>query len=367
MSIRAVLIGFAHMHVNEIAMYIAEHPAYTLVGCADIPPEKPELTEARYTRAWNLKHVSETFSVPVFADYVQMLETVKPDIAFILTENFRKAEVAEQVAAHGVTVSIEKPMSVTLDEALKIRDAGKKYGVEVYVNWPVAWRPYMLELREFARSGMIGDVIKMYYINGHTGPLGKGARHRGVDTMAEEMTDEQRASTWWYKNKTGGGVYLDIGCYGCMNSTLFQKEDPISVYAWGANLATPYSETADNLMARIRYPHSYSLIEGTWTSPQALFGCGPIVTGTEGVLYTTRYEEGWHVRAKDLTGADIALPEIAFPDSMKNIAHNYAHHLETGEPVDEMITLEQNIRVMSLLDALQRSAWANAEVAVRNV
>ena len=45
--IRAVLIGFAHMHVNEIAAYIAEHPAYALVGCADLPPAVPEKTAAR--------------------------------------------------------------------------------------------------------------------------------------------------------------------------------------------------------------------------------------------------------------------------------------------------------------------------------
>ncbi len=362
--IRAVLIGFAHMHVNEIAMYVAEHPDFALVGCADVPPETPELTTARYTRAWNLDHVSKTFSVPVFDDYVQMLETVKPDIAFILTENARKADVAEVVAAHGVTVSLEKPMSVTYAEALRIREAGKKYGVEIVVNWPVAWRPYMLELREAARSGVIGDIVKMYYINGHTGPLGKGARHRGVDADAEEMTDEQRASTWWYKESTGGGVILDIGCYGCMNSTIFQPDAPIAVRAFAANVATPYCETADNVNAVIRYPRSFSLIEGTWTSPQALFGCGPIVTGTEGVLYTNRYEEGWGIRCKDLTGADVALPPVAFPEHMKNIAWHYAHHMKTGEPVDEMISLGTNLRVMALLDAIQHAAKSGTEVPV---
>ena len=57
---------------------------------------------------------------------------------------------------------------------------------------------------------LVGEPLKLRYINGHTGPLGKGAKHRGVSENAEEMTDEQRSKTWWHKEKFGGGVYLDI-------------------------------------------------------------------------------------------------------------------------------------------------------------
>ena len=31
--IKAVIIGFAHMHVNEVALYISEQPDLELVGC----------------------------------------------------------------------------------------------------------------------------------------------------------------------------------------------------------------------------------------------------------------------------------------------------------------------------------------------
>ena len=44
--IRAVIVGFAHMHVNEIAMYIDEQPDMELVGCAEIQPEQPEIGRA---------------------------------------------------------------------------------------------------------------------------------------------------------------------------------------------------------------------------------------------------------------------------------------------------------------------------------
>ena len=36
---KAVIIGFAHMHVNEITQYIDECPDFTLAGFADVPPK----------------------------------------------------------------------------------------------------------------------------------------------------------------------------------------------------------------------------------------------------------------------------------------------------------------------------------------
>ena len=48
-KIRAVIIGFAHMHVNEIAEYIEENEYFELCGFADVPLTEPEKTEARYT------------------------------------------------------------------------------------------------------------------------------------------------------------------------------------------------------------------------------------------------------------------------------------------------------------------------------
>ena len=34
--IKAVIIGFAHMHVNEIALYISEQPDFELAGISDV-------------------------------------------------------------------------------------------------------------------------------------------------------------------------------------------------------------------------------------------------------------------------------------------------------------------------------------------
>ena len=75
--IKAVIIGFAHMHVNEVALYIDGQPDTTLAGIADVAPRMPENTDKRYTRAWNLANVAELSGAPVYEGYSVVLDEVK--------------------------------------------------------------------------------------------------------------------------------------------------------------------------------------------------------------------------------------------------------------------------------------------------
>ena len=72
--IRAAILGFAHMHVNEISQYILEEASVTLVGIADVPPAAPELVVRRYTRAWNLENVAAQHHLTPYDDYRVMLD-----------------------------------------------------------------------------------------------------------------------------------------------------------------------------------------------------------------------------------------------------------------------------------------------------
>ena len=163
-KIRAVIIGFAHMHVNEIAQYINEQEDFELVGMADVPPQTPEATTARYTRAWNLKNNSERYHITPHDDFREMLDELKPDIAFILCENNRKPQIVLECAKRGVNVSIEKPMATTLDQALEIKKTVESYGIEAMVNWPVIWRPYIHKELAALDSGIVGRLVKSFYI-----------------------------------------------------------------------------------------------------------------------------------------------------------------------------------------------------------
>ncbi len=353
---KAVIIGFAHMHVNEIAQYIDECPDFTLAGFADVPPEIPENTQARYTRAWNIKNNSEKFGITPYEDYKVMLDEVKPDLAFILCDNANKPLIVEECAKRGVNVSIEKPMSVSLEDALKIKASVEKYGIEAVVNWPVIWRPYLHQQLAALESGVVGKLIKAFYINGHTGPLGKGAKHRGVSEKAQEMTDEERASTWWYKSETGGGAFLDIGCYGCFFNQWVRDnatDKPLSVMAFSGNYGTPYMNAPDNMAGIIEYKDSYGVVEGSWTVPQASLPTGPVYVCTDGVLFCDQNKE---VVAMNSYGEIIPLPDYNIHPAIKNLPDHYAYCKREGTPFIKTVTLDFNIQLMALIDAALRSA-----------
>lgn len=355
-KVRAVIIGFAHMHVNEIAEYIGNEEYFELVGIADVKPLEPEKTEARYTRAWNIKNNSEKYGLTPFDDYKKMLDELKPDIAFILCENCNKVEVVKNCAERGIDVSIEKPFAVTYKEALKIKQLAQKHGIEAIVNWPVIWRPYIHKQLAALESGVVGKLIKSFYINGHTGPLGKGAKHRGVTEKAQEMTDEERASTWWYKGETGGGAFLDIGCYGCFFSTWARPDDdkPLTVSAFSGNYNTPYMTGApDNMAAIIEYKDSYGVIEGTWTVPQITLPTGPVYCCTDGCIYCTPDRE---IKAVNIYGEEIELPEYEITPHIANIADHYAYCKQNDIPLIKTVTLDWNLKVMALLDTAVKAA-----------
>src|SRR5437867_10262525 len=72
---RLGVVGFAHMHVNELMRVFAELPNVEWVACADTKPQQPEMVEARFTRDWNKRHAHEEIGIPtVYDDYREMLD-----------------------------------------------------------------------------------------------------------------------------------------------------------------------------------------------------------------------------------------------------------------------------------------------------
>ena len=60
-KIKAVIIGFAHMHVNEVALYISERDDFELVGVAGVDTGVEKIPALRYTPEWNMNNVKENY------------------------------------------------------------------------------------------------------------------------------------------------------------------------------------------------------------------------------------------------------------------------------------------------------------------
>ena len=115
--IKAAIIGFSHMHVNEVALYITEHKDFELCGISDTKEMIRDENAKRYTPLWNFANVRDNYCDAYFADYRDMLDTVHPDIVFVLSENCEKLEIVTECAKRGINVSVEKPVAMDADEA----------------------------------------------------------------------------------------------------------------------------------------------------------------------------------------------------------------------------------------------------------
>ena len=351
------ITGFAHMHINNVAALFARHPQVEMVACADTESLRPELRVAPYTREWNRRFALEEIGVArAYEDYRSMLEEEALDIVIVTAENARHAEVVEACAAAGVHVCVEKPMAASLSDALRMVRAVEASGTELVVNWPLTWSPAARKAKMLIDEGLIGRVLEVKWRAGHTGPLGPSAVHEGVSETAVPMTGPERAATWWHQAAAGGGAMLDYCCYGALVSYWYIGQQAIGALGLKANLSSQWGDAEDNAVMVVRFPDAMALLEGSWTTLDHGVPTGPIVYGTTGTLVVDRRKESPVVRLERGHGQTTYYDVDPLPEGREDIAQEFIHHLETGEPLHPTLEMWFNLDVMAILDAGIRSA-----------
>jgi predicted dehydrogenase len=355
---RVAVVGFGHMHVNNVAALFAKHPQVEMAACADTTPLNPELRVAPYTRDWNRRNVIETCGVRKDwgQDWQEMVAKEKPDIVVCCTENARHPEVVEACADAGAAVCVEKPMAASLEHALRMVRASRAAGTTMLVNWPLTWSPAVRLAKELVGAGEIGSVLEIKWRAGHTGPLGPGAAHAGVDDTAAAMSGAERAATWWHQAAAGGGATLDFCSYGGMICRWFLGEPAVAAMGMKANLASQWGNADDNGAILLRFRNAMALLEGSWTTLDHGVACGPIVFGTTGTLVVDTRDGREIVRVERGHGASRIHEPAALPADRDQVPGELIHHLETGEPLHPTLDREFNLEVMAMLDAGLRSS-----------
>jgi len=355
---RMGVIGFAHMHVNELMRVFGEHPNVEWVACADTVPARPELVEARFTRGWNKRHALETIGIPrAYDDYRAMLAAERLDIVIACPENARHGEVTEAIAAHGAHVVTEKPMAASLAEALRMARATQDAGVRLLVNWPSTWSAGVRTARRLLDEGVIGRLWQVKWRAGSLGPLASGSTHPGIDGTAVEMTPVQKGATWWHHRATGGGALLDYTCYGACLARYYVGEPAQGVFGLAANINTPYGDADDNAVLTVRFPRAMAILEATWTTVDHGVPTGPILYGETGTLVVER-RRGQSEVVRLFRGHGAAPEEIAadpLPAGRDTLSRATIHHLMTGEPLHETLQLDFNLDAQAIVDAGIRS------------
>ena len=125
-----------------------------------------------------------------------MLEAEELDAVSICTYNCQHAPCAIDALEHGVNVMLEKPFTVTTEEAVEVMRAEKKSGKILTIGFQPRMSANMQRIKQIVESGELG---KVYYIQSG------GGRRSGIPTPY---------GTSFIAKDTGGiGAMGDIGCY----------------------------------------------------------------------------------------------------------------------------------------------------------
>ena len=64
-----------------------------------------------------------------------------------------------RAAETGRHIVIEKPVGVTLDDSLAIRDAVKRAGVKTVTSFVLRWNPQFRTVKQLIADGILGDLV----------------------------------------------------------------------------------------------------------------------------------------------------------------------------------------------------------------
>ena len=195
-----------------------EMPDVEIVAGADLIPGKAE----KFFKNYGLENVR------LYPDHKSMLENEELDAVSVCTFNTQHAAPTIYALDHGVNVLLEKPFTVTLDEAVAVCRAEKKSGKLLSIGFQPRGDENMKMIKKIVESGALGEI---YYIQ--TG----GGRRRGIPN-----------STFIEKSTGGIGAMGDIGCYSLdmvLNAIGYPK--PLTVTGYTSNFfgTNPMYQYAD--------------------------------------------------------------------------------------------------------------------------
>ena len=330
--LKVAIVGLEHGHVEGFLGQLPKHTDVQLVGIADDDTALWQKYGKKYSLPDTLFYKSEA----------NMIERTRPQAVLVYTSIAEHRHAIEIAAQYGVSVMVEKPLTISLDDALAIRRIAREHKIHVLVNYETTWYASNRAAYDEVREGRIGEVRRVVVHDGHQGPKEIGV----PPEFLKWLTDPAQ---------NGAGALYDFGCYGVdLMTWLMHGETPLTVTAV-VNQDKPqiYPHVDDDATIVLQYPRAQAVIQASWNWP---FGRKDMeVYGATGYAITIASDQirirHEHDSAEQTTSAS-SLPARE-RDSLA-----YLSAVLRGEiqPRGDLTALDTNVIVMQILDAARESA-----------
>jgi glucose-fructose oxidoreductase len=330
--IRVAIVGLEHGHVAGFLKQFPNQRDVELVGIVDTDAALSQ----RYAQEFHLD------SSMFFTQLDTMIAARHPQALLVYTSIGKHRQVIEAAAQHGLSVMVEKPLTMSLEDALAIRRAAREHHIQVLVNYETTWYASNKAAYEEVAKGGLGDLRRIVVHDGHEGP-------KEINVPPEFLkwlTDPE---------ENGDGALYDFGCYGAdLVTWLMHGESPLSVTAvTQTDKPQIYPRVADESTIIVRYPKAQAILMGSWNWP---FGRKDMeVYGATGYLITVG-PDGLRIRTNGQAKESASTAPPLAPPNDGSLHYLAAVLNGTLQPNGDLTSLETNMVVMQILDAARQSA-----------
>ena len=329
--LRVGIVGLVHGHVHGFLEQYRRSPEIDIVGIAE--PDHQLLSQSAAKYGFDQSQL--------FADLEDMLVKAHPQAVLVYTSTYDHRRVVEMCARHGVHVMMEKPLAVSVADALAIQKAAQVAKIHVLVNYETSWYPSNHAAYDLVHNGSLGDIRKVVVHDGHKGP--------------KEINVQPEFLAWLTDSKlNGAGALFDFGCYGAdLMTWLRNGEWPQTVTAVTQHIKPDiYPHVDDEATIILTYPKAQAIIQASWNWP---FDRKDMeVYGKTGYAITVKRDDVRLRREGEEHEQQVAAKPIAAP--YDNSLSYFRAVVLDGAKEDGLSSLETNVIVTEILDAARRSA-----------
>jgi len=336
--LKVAIVGLEHGHVEGFLSSLPSHPEVDLVGIADPDPN----LFAKYAKKYSLPQSL------FFLSTEAMIEARHPQAVLVYTSIAGHRKAIETAAYYGISAMVEKPLTISLDDALAIRRVAREHHIHVLVNYETTWYSSNKAAYDEAENGRLGEIRRVVIHDGHNGPVEIGVPPEFLSFLTDPA-------------QNGAGALYDFGCYGVdLMTWLMRGEAPLTVTAV-LNQDKPklYPNVDDDATVVLTYPHAQAVIQASWNWP---FGRKDMeVYGATGYAITVGADK---LRLRHEHDAEEQLSTAAPLSGPNDNSLNYLAAVVGGqlEAKDDLTALDTNVVVMQILDAARESARTGKSV-----
>jgi predicted dehydrogenase len=338
--LRVAIVGLTHGHVEGFLSALPQHKDVELVGIADSDPA----LFAKYSKKYSLP---ETL---FFRSEANMIERTHPQAVLVYTSIAQHRPAIEIAAQYGVSVMVEKPLTISLADALAIRATARHYKIHVLVNYETTWYSSNKAAYDEVRDGRLGPIRRVVVHDGHEGPKEIGVPPEFLSWLTDPA-------------QNGAGALYDFGCYGVdLMTWLMHGETPLTVTALVSHDKPElYPRVDDDATIVLTYPQAQAVIMASWNWP---FGRKDMeVYGATGYAITVGSDK---LRLRLAHESEERLTTAPPLEGPQNNSLSYLAAVLRGqlEPKGDLTALDTNVIVMQILDAARESARTGKTVTL---